>query len=353
MITQTHIEHATKKVKESLKKIHISDLLACKRETSFKPLISFAETTSIKDFLEALAADDILAAPIYRLENGSRVYTGIISVYDILSFAVFEEIFDSEIEFNASNLFDFLKRINPEEFFNMSVAKVVGSSEDSVAPWILYSSNSLMDLVNIFDKANQHRALIVDSEILQLSLSGGLIPANASVTIVTQNDMLKYINESKLGKTKLDGKLLEPLLDLTVADLDSFLKPKSRPVIAILESQSALHGFRTMFLEGLQGLPVIDRKGNVVANLSTSDVRGLKIENMDKLASPVFTYLEATSRKGSLSIDQIRTIDHNATVEKAIDLLLKNNIHRLWITQDDSEKLYGCFSITDYLLLFK
>jgi CBS domain-containing protein len=353
MLSQTHIEPAAKKVKDSFKQIQISDLLAHKRETSFKPLISFLETTSIKDLLEALAADDILAAPIYRLEGESRVYTGIISVYDILSFAVFEEIFDSETDFNASNLFDFLKRINPVEFFNMPVAKVVGSSDDSVAPWILYSSNSLMDLVNIFDKANQHRALIVDAEILQLSLSGGLIPANASVTIVSQNDMVKYINESKFGKTKLDGKLLEPLLDLTVADLDAMLKPKSRPVVAMLESQSALHGFRTMFLEGLQGLPVIDTKGNIAANLSSSDMRGLTIENMDKLASPVFTYLEATARKGSLSIDQIRTVAHSATVEKAIDTLLKNRIHRLWITQDDSDKLYGCLSITDFLLLFK
>jgi CBS domain-containing protein len=190
----------------------------------------------------------------------------------------------------------------------MPVAKVVGSSDDSVAPWILYSTDSLMDLVDIFDKVNQHRALIVDSDILLLSISGGLIPANASLSIVSQTDLAKYITESKLGKTKLDGKLLEPLLDLTVKDMDAMIKPKNQPIIAMLESQSALHGFRTMFLEGLQGLPVIDKKGNFVANLSTSDMRGLTIDNMDKLASPVFTFLESTSRKGSLSIDQIRTI---------------------------------------------
>lgn len=198
MTIQNHIVNAAKKIATALKEIPISDLLKYKRNTSFKPLVGLNENTSIKDMLKALQENDILAAPIYRVQDNQRVYTGIISVYDIVSFAVFEEIFDSAAEFNESNLFDFLNRIDIDEFFSTPVSKLIGSSDESACPWIVYSTDNLDDLARIFTLSSQHRVLVVDSDILISSLTGP-IPSSASLSIVSQSDLVRYLHASRQG----------------------------------------------------------------------------------------------------------------------------------------------------------
>jgi CBS domain-containing protein len=121
--------------------------------------------------------------------------------------------------------------------------------------------------------------------------------------------------------------------------------------MALLESHTALHGFRTCYLDNISGLPVIDSNGKVVANLSASDLRGMSAARVPTINLPVFEFLETVPRRNQdLKADQIRTISKTATVEQAINLLVKSKLHRLWIVED--EELYGVVSMTDILRLF-
>jgi CBS-domain-containing membrane protein len=347
-----HISHASKKLSQALSQIPIQDLLKHKRNSSFAPLQAFDEATPIKDVLFQLQQSQILACPVFRMDSGEKMYTGIVSVYDILSFAVFEEIFDSSREFSESNLFDYLNRIDVDEFFSTPVSKVIGASQESASPWIVYSTDNLDDLTKLFTTSKQHRVLVVDSDILVASLVGP-IPPTASLSIVTQSDLIRYIFDSKKGLTKLSADLMEPILDVTVRELTHALKSPNQPIIAMLDTQSALHGFRTMYLDSIQGVPVIDRQGNVVCNLSASDLRGITIKNMQNLSKPVFQYLESMKHKGEVMADQLRTVELSDTVDKVLKMVIENKIHRLWVTQDNSEKLGGVVSLTDILSLLQ
>lgn len=146
--------------------------------------------------------------------------------------------------------------------------------------------------------------------------------------------------------------MIEPIYDTDIESVLSLIKTKE-PIIAMLDTQSALHGFRVMYLDKLQGLPVIDTHGNVVANFSASDMRGLEITKLQSLSKPVFEYLESMAHKSAtpVKVDQLRTITTKSTVEETVNILMKEKIHRIWVTGNDNEKLTGVVTLTDVLRL--
>ena len=53
------------------------------------------EDTPLSTVLSALRDQNILSVPIYKkAEDGGKTFTGIISVYDILAWTVFQRLFD-------------------------------------------------------------------------------------------------------------------------------------------------------------------------------------------------------------------------------------------------------------------
>lgn len=144
---------------------------------------------------------------------------------------------------------------------------------------------------------------------------------------------------------------LEPIFDLAVSSLPSLGGTKK--IMAMLHEHSALHGFRTMFIDNIQAVPVVNRQGQIVANLSASDMRGISVDNLKTLSLPVFEFLESIGRGVNqlVSVDQVATLSPDATIERAVAKLLKLKLHRLWVCEDDSETLSGVVSMTDILRL--
>lgn len=80
----------------SLSSLKIGSVIAHRRYSSgIHPLISVHEDTTLAVVLMTLRENKILSVPIYKnLDNGGKEFTGIISSFDILSFTVFQQIFD-------------------------------------------------------------------------------------------------------------------------------------------------------------------------------------------------------------------------------------------------------------------
>ena len=105
----------------------------------------------------------------------------------------------------------------------------------------------------------------------------------------------------------------------------------------IQDTQSALHGFRTMFIDRLQGVPIVNHNGEVVGNLSASDMRGVTLESLKSISLPVYEFLEKMGRRpeDTIKVDQIRTLTLEETLESAMEKLLRLQIHRLWVCNKD------------------
>ncbi|KAJ3306454.1 hypothetical protein HDV03_005064 [Kappamyces sp. JEL0829] len=344
------LKHAAFKAQEALKNVPIKEVLQHKRSRAFLPFVAVNQETTIKEFLKVLSDHSFLSAPIYYAQpDGDRIYTGIVSVNDVLNVAVFQQIFDSKEDFDEANFFDYLERVEPREFFKAPVKTLVGASNESANPWLFYSSDNLFELITVFTTGKQHRALVIDEEVLQRSEQSP-IPASASVLLISQTDVVSFLQASKNGESTLPAQVIEPLLDVELKALPSLGGAKA--TMAMLDTHSALHGFRTMYLDNLAGLPVINKQGQVVANLSSSDLRGLTLDKVGNISLPVFEFLETLDRKpDQLMADQVRTIEKTGTMGQAMNSLLKNRIHRLWVT-NGNEALAGVVSLTDILRLF-
>lgn len=328
-----HIYQAAKKARHALEAISIKDVISSKKRRTFHPLLALEETISIGDFLKQLKEHNFLSAPVYRtLPDKSRVYTGIVSVSDVVAASVFEQIFDSTEEFDEANFFDFIDRLEPETFFKSPVKSLIAASKESANPWILYSGEPITALIDLFTKQKQHRCLVIDEEVLRSSLITP-IPASASLCLLSQTDVLRYLHTSKqVGGTKLSHAIVEPILDVPISSLPSLGGPKA--IMAVLDTHSALHGFRTMFIDQLQGLPIVSHNGEVVGNLSASDMRGVTVDNLKSISLPVYEFLEKMGRSpdDTIKVDQVRTLSLEESLESAMEKLLKLKIHRLWVS---------------------
>jgi CBS domain-containing protein len=80
----------------SLSSLKIGSVITHRRYSSgIHPLVSVHEDTTLGVVLMTLREEKILSVPIYKtLECGGKEFTGIISVFDLLSFTVFQQIFD-------------------------------------------------------------------------------------------------------------------------------------------------------------------------------------------------------------------------------------------------------------------
>ena len=80
----------------SLSSLKIGSVITHRRyESGIHPLVCVHEDTSLGVVLMNLREEKILSVPVYRnLDDGGREFTGIVSSFDILSFTVFQQIFD-------------------------------------------------------------------------------------------------------------------------------------------------------------------------------------------------------------------------------------------------------------------
>ncbi|KAI8894388.1 hypothetical protein BC833DRAFT_568401 [Globomyces pollinis-pini] len=341
------------KANDLLKETRISTLLEHKRKVGFHPLVSLNENTSIREALVLLLEKNILAAPIFKIvEKEEKVYTGIMSIYDILSFSVFQKIFDSNVvDLNENKFIDQVDQLQASDFFHSPIKKLLGANNDSTSPWIVNSTDPLTSLLSLFTTHKQHRALVIDSDILFSSVFGP-IPPSASLRIVTQTDLVKFLYESRIGGTTLAMDYIEPLFNLNYKQVSKLLDHESKPLIAMLDSQSALHGFRTMYIDKLSAIPIVTEEGTIVATLSASNLRGLTMDNISTLVKPVLQYLKNEVRdRDSIKPDQVCSIDEEQTVENGVALMVKQKIHRVWVTGSAND-LAGVLSLTDVLSLF-
>ena len=231
-------------------------------------------------------------------------------------------------------------------FFDTPVKKLVGRTRESVADWMLKSSDYVSSLLAIFTDAEYHRLLVIDEELLDrdsedASLSG------SSIVILTQTDLLRYIWKSLSIECKT--------LAMEVSELGWRRSNNeiNSAVLTCAQDMEALVAYRLMFLHRKNSIAVVDKEGRIISNLSASDLRGLHHGNVDSLLLPVYEFLETNSRErnGGLLPDQLRTAKPDTPLDEIVQMILDCRIHRVWITNDNDEPV-GVVSITDILCLF-
>ncbi|KAJ3091879.1 hypothetical protein HK102_012929 [Quaeritorhiza haematococci] len=361
-VGETLKEHANTLYK-ALHKVPISKLLAFKKAQGedslrpFRPLIYVHEDSTLATVLELLRQEEILAVPIYRTpkDTDSMEFTGIISVYDILAWTVFQKLFDQLSSTENLTFEKFLELTQAEQvFFSTQVKELIGITTESSESWTLHSSEPISSLLQMLTSASYHRVLVIDDEVVaenarapspthqaasedlpedvdQQMAEGddeGLqseVPPYCSIVMVTQMDLLDYLYASFAHEVNPTLKnSFGRILHLAVMDVDEICAQRRAAVVARMDpnqpvsvqAQSAgAHvqdvsapgkppkhlvvvpdSFSALSAFRVSAVAIVDDNGGLVANLSASDLRGITERTLENLLDPVFKFLEGSHR---------------------------------------------------------
>jgi len=104
-----------------------------------------------------------------------------------------------------------------------------------------------------------------------------------------------------------------------------------------------------MAREHMSALGVVDEKGELIANLSASDLRGLTSNLIHRLMMNVLDFLKESHRG---NIPPVISVTDRYTVREIMTKMLAFNVHRIWIIDGYNMKPIGVMTLTDIISLF-
>ncbi|KAJ3117028.1 hypothetical protein HK100_000904 [Physocladia obscura] len=385
-----------KSIRAALDAIPISTLIAHlrSRQPDSLPLtlISVHENTPLSQVLRVLSENNILAVPVYRDSvdfQAEKVFTGIVSIYDVLAYTVFQKLFNDlenlETEVTSSSF----QNVDKEaaEFFSTSVSVLLGQTAESAMSWTLHSSEPCSVLLQMITTPPYHRILVIDDDeaIRRVIFDEEDVPQNTTgcVLMITQRDLLEFIYTYR---DTIQPSAVSHVLTTPVATIEYIAKQYSshhnnqqddanqiasalfqKPhVIKVPAECTALAAFRIMYMHRVSAvaITVSNTDPKIVANLSASDLRGITTgaddgDHVTRLEAllmlPVFEFLERVAGRragGQIAVDQLRTAVRADSFEHVVRTVLGDGIHRVWI-EDGEEGVVGVLTVGDMLGVFR
>jgi len=267
-----------------------------------KDVIKVSSKASVDKALELLSKNRILSIPIFDEESQS--FLGMATMWDLMVFITFT----STLRKNLS----------------MPIIKILGISLESQSFWCFNGNQMLDHILQLFIRGI-HRVLVIAED------DGN----NSHLRVLSQSDIVKYLitykNQLALGQ----------LFAKSIGDLDLV---KHSKVQAMSSLETALSCFKKMSLLGINATGIVNEAGEIITNLSVSDLRGLRQDLLRTITLPVLEFL-----KGQHGGKIITTVcaTTTETFGKVIDLIVQHRLHRVWIVEN--QKPIGVVTLTDVI----
>jgi len=115
------------------------------------------------------------------------------------------------------------------------------------------------------------------------------------------------------------------------------------------KSMPAINAFIQMHKANLSSLAVEDEKGNIVDNLSASDLKGLLRAKLPQLREPLESFLSTSRGLSGKPREGLVSCDANTSLGDVLKKIDKEDVHRVYVL-DAQGKPTGVLSLTDILL---
>jgi len=287
-------------------------------------------TDKVKDVWEGLIKHNFLSVPVL-LKSKSKYY-GFVDLADIVSYVVRK--FPHSHEHSAEHFWDVT--FASQEFNEITINDIMQYPLTRRNPFKPvtegYSLFSALEL--LAREPHLHRVPVITAgEDRRL------------VNIITQSQLLKMLQQQKAA--------LGSVLDKPVTSLPSY----ARPVVTCHASDLAVDCFHRLVDEHISGMAIVDKEGRVIGNLSARDLKGLNPTGRVFWRLFLNTYtVDVFLQKVKDQYEELHGRPHEVvvlteddTVGTAIDKLVNNHVHRLFIVDQDQRPV-GVVSLRDILL---
>jgi len=290
-----------------------------------KKVITINADASVSEALQVLSSNNILAAPVFDRETNS--FLGLVDMMDILANVVsFYKEHDSadakpgeEVPVSWCRNIETLQQRGEQFAKQPTTALIDRSRVDDFCP--VSNHGTLFQVMDDVLSHNVHRVPVFDN-------------SDKVYNILSQSDLIQFLYEN--------------IRDIGIARFDTVEKLGlgTPAVISMSARAKAIHAFFLMLYNRVQAVAIVSGNGELVGNLSASDLRGLDQNTFPQLLTPVMEFVKSVKRHRGLI-----TCKKDSTLESVLSKLANNKVHRLWVVNEHNCPT-GVITLTDIMTLF-
>jgi CBS domain-containing protein len=326
-------------------------------KSKLREIISVSEETTLNKAMAVLAENQILSVPVYTAD--SKEILGLVDILDIVKyiFATVSPVKYATVVLKTEFKWEDIK-FNPAAFtsdqirnakikdvldFSLKDKKVLSHPfpEKKDLPQAVTRHCTVDQLMELFEQGT-HRVPVINDTTTHHFIDN----------IVSESDILTFITDN-ISTVQGDDRFTQTI---------EKLKLGTNSVISMPSSALAIHGFFLMYVYRIPAVAIVDSvTGELIANLSASDIRGLTTDTLDKLLVPVTSFITGKEPAraphweavpdtvGRLSIRPKMippiTCTYDTTFSVVIQKLNLYRLHRIWIV-DRKNKPTGVITLT-------
>jgi len=273
-------------------------------------------TTTIKELSQLFQEKKILSVPVF--DPSTETWEGFVDNFSLMTYIAFGRP-------------QAVSEVSPTDFDDHPISPLRGIAQWTRKVPIAAATQNLLSVLDPLTWAS-HRLLITPTHPASDPLE-----KHSHLNILSQTDVVRFLNNNleKLG----------PIVDVKIGELgmvDGF--PITMPA-----TETALEGFRTIRLMCISALAILNEKKELIGTLSSSDVRGLKSEDLPTVRKPVMEYLRGRHPEGKVCHPV--TCSRETLLREVITQMFAAKVHRVWVV-DSAGKVEGVVSGTDICSVF-
>ncbi|KAI9183587.1 cell separation during budding [Blastocladiella emersonii ATCC 22665] len=314
----------------------VADLLKAHWKAGTKAVVTVKSSMPVEEAFDILVQNNINAAPVYDAD--ADAYIGMVSMLDVVEYvmtlvrankAVWQEL-DAELpspthvqaqEPDRSGLAiaEIVQRIRQVRPIPVSYISDLAKRDPFMA---LPRSATLEHAMDIFSKGI-HRIVITEADD----------KANVLVGILTQSDIVRFLSEREKEA---------PFNDVLKMRLNDLKLSTPKEIVLVKAFQPVVDALQAMHTSRVSSVAVVDATERLLGNISASDVKhimrhlryGILFETCSQFIGGVKTR-QMLDNAGKDTVPVIE-IAKDATLSRALRLIVVTKVHRLWCVEQDS-----------------
>jgi len=284
--------------------------------SSDETIITVDQTETISNVLKILKTANISSVPVLNHETNQCI--GSVDTLDLMTYV---------LRASRSHGGDaWVSEVKSR--FTHPVLKAIDSSR--INPFYpVVEDISVGEAISQFFAFGIHRLPIISRENLSLALDSSQVIISS---ILSQSDVIRFLLDV------MNLKKNDELVDVGAKPVDHFdLVPGL--VVSIKAENRLLTAFEVIIANNVNGIAVVDEKGELKGNLSASDFKGFTEKNFYDLDAPLEKVIA-----GQKPV----TCRRDTTLHDVLRLYMNYRIHRVYIV-DEHNRPIGIVSMTDVM----
>lgn len=320
MPVHAHISHTRVFGRTSLSKRFrslLEDTKIAEVSLSDKNVVFASENDSIGDVFTNLVKNNILSVPVY---SGEMRLVGFLDILDILHFLSERVVdyskggpFDSIGWFASWHSVQAVKDVKCKDIINISQRNPNLSAQHDLSVQLTLDSMGAYNL---------HRIAIVKGDTL--------------VGILTQTKLLDFFFKHNFLED------IGNIAKMTAGQMQLGYKK----VFTTTTSTKAIDAFRFMIENQVSGLAVLNDEGQIVGNISASDIRELGFEF--NLFSKLFVSIKDFFGENA---KPLQAVNPETTFKKIVEIFHTSKVHRVYVVE--GKDILGVITPSDILKCFQ